>query len=83
MNDWDTAYINPNGLMFTNSKPRVMDKTKIDYVIKGHTNASQICEGVYPPDATRDDVEEKVKGTFGGRFEYFSDGRFKYIAYTD
>lgn len=27
--------------------------------------------------------DELVKGTFGGRFEYFRDGKFKYIAYTD
>jgi hypothetical protein len=29
------------------------------------------------------DVEQVVKGTFGGRFEAFGDGRFRYVAYTD
>lgn len=64
-------------------KPKPLDKTKIDYRIKGHTAASQICEGVYPEGTTRDEVENVVRGTFGGRFEYFSNGKFKYIAYTD
>lgn len=62
---------------------RKLDSTKIDYVIKAHSNSSQICEGVYPLTATRGDVIKKVKGTFGGRFEYFRAGKFKYIAYTD
>ena len=60
-----------------------LDKTKIDWIVKGHTHFSQICEGVYPPNTTPTEVGEKVKGTFGGRFEYFGGGRFKYIAYTD
>ena len=62
---------------------RTLDSTKIDYVIKGHTHFSQICEGVYPLTATQDDVRKVVCGTFGGRFVYFCDGKFKYIAYTD
>lgn len=40
-------------------------------------------EGVYPEGATQTDVLAKVAGTFGGRFEYFRDGKFKYTAYTD
>lgn len=64
-------------------KPKPLDKTKIDYRIKGYTSASQICEGVYPEGTTRDEVEDVVRGTFGGRFEYFGNGKFKYIAYTD
>lgn len=60
-----------------------LDKTKIDYLIKPHTHFSQICEGVYPEGTIMAEVLEKVKGSFGGRFEYFGNGRFKYIAYTD
>lgn len=30
-----------------------------------------------------EEVSKVVNGTFGGRFEYFSDGKFKFIAYTD
>ena len=60
-----------------------LDKSKISWIIKSHTHFSQICEGVCPPDATPDEVREKVKGTFGGRFEHFKDGYFKFIAYTD
>jgi hypothetical protein len=64
-------------------KPRELDHTKIDYRIKMHTNSSQICEGVYPEGTTSEEVRRVVNGTFGGRFEYFRDGKFKYIAYTD
>ena len=64
-------------------KPKPLDNTKIDYRIKAHTASSQICEGVYPEGTSIAEVENVVKGTFGGRFEYFRDGKFKYIAYTD
>ena len=42
-----------------------------------------IKEGVYPEGMTKEQVREKVKGSFGGRFESFGNGKFKYIAYTD
>lgn len=64
-------------------KPRPLDPTKLDWHSKSHSNSSMIKEGVYPPEMSRAEVEEKVRGTFGGRFDYFGDGRFKYIAYTD
>ncbi len=64
-------------------KPRPLDPTKIDWHNKPHSNASMIKEGIYPEGTTRAQVEEKVVGTFGGRFERFGDGKFKYIAYTD
>lgn len=64
-------------------EPRPLDPTKIDYRIKPHTNSSQVCEGVYPEGATREEVQKLVIGTFGGRFEHFGKGKFKYIAYTD
>lgn len=63
--------------------PRPLDPTKIDYRIKSHSNSSQICEGVYPDGTTRAQVLARVEGTFGGRFEHFGGGKFKYIAYTD
>ena len=69
--------------MLTGPQPRPLDPRKIDYRITTHTNASQLCEGVYPEGATREDVERRVRGTFGGRFERFGDGKFKYVAYTD
>jgi hypothetical protein len=64
-------------------KPVALDPRKIDYRVRSHTHFSQICEGVYPMPTSRDDVEQRVRGTFGGRFEHFGDGKFKYIAYTD
>jgi hypothetical protein len=64
-------------------RPRELDKSRIDWHSKSHTNSSMIKEGVYPESATRAEVEHAVKGTFGGRFEHFGNGKFKYIAYTD
>lgn len=62
---------------------RSLDPTKIDFIRKGHTNASMKVEGVYPPNTAIEEVEKLVRGTFGGRFEQFGGGRFVYIAYTD
>jgi hypothetical protein len=66
-----------------NHSQRELDPTKIDWRNKSHTSATMIKEGVYPPSATREEVEALVRGTFGGRFESFDNGRFRYIAYTD
>jgi hypothetical protein len=68
---------------YTSWKLRELDATKIDWYSKPHTHFTMIKEGVYPPSATKAEVLELVKGTFGGRFEYFSEGKFKYVAYTD
>ncbi|MCA7900718.1 hypothetical protein LGM39_15165 [Burkholderia cepacia] len=62
---------------------RPLDPAKIDWHSKSHSSCSMIKEGVYPEGATREDVRKLVDGTFGGRFEYFEGGRFKFIAYTD
>lgn len=62
---------------------RPLDPTKIDYHVDHHTYSSQVCEGVYPDGTSREEVIARVKGTFGGRFEHFGGGRFKYIAYTE
>lgn len=81
MNDF-VVKANPQGL-FTSYKPRELDNTKIDWRSGVHTNASMTKEGVYPEGTTRKQVEDAVQGTFGGRFEHFGNGKFKYIAYTD
>lgn len=60
-----------------------LDRTKIDWVHESHTHFSMKKIGVYPEGTTRQEVEEKVKGTFGGRFERFDKGEFVYVAYTD
>lgn len=77
--------INPNdrGGAWEWFKPRPLDPRKLDWRSKGHSNSSMIKEGVYPEGMDRDQVEKAVRGTFGGRFEYFREGKFKYIAYTD
>jgi hypothetical protein len=56
---------------------------KFDYENLGHTHFSMVKQGVYPNGMTREEVLSKVNGTFGGRFEYFGENKFKFIAYTD
>lgn len=68
---------------FAERKKRVLDPTKIDYRIEGHSNSSQLCIGVYPEGTKQSEVEARVRGTFGGRFNHFGNGRFEYVAYTD
>ncbi len=79
----EIASISMCDMPYVQTKPRVLDPTKIDWVAKLHSSSSMIKEGVYPLHLSREEVEKEVLGTFGGRFEYFRDGRFKYIAYTD
>ncbi len=64
-------------------KPRPLDSTKIDWHSKGHTHFTMVKEGVYPEGTTENEVRNVVDGTFGGRFEYFGGGKFRFIAYTD
>jgi len=60
-----------------------LDNTKVSWRYIPHTHFTMIKEGVYPEHMTREEVEKEVIGTFGGRFEQFGGGKFKYIAYTD
>jgi hypothetical protein len=66
-------------------EPRPLDKAKIDWRSKSHTNASMIKEGVFPPGTSVAEVRTKVDGTFGGRFDRWDEkaGEFRFIAYTD
>jgi len=64
-------------------RDRELDSSKIDWKCHGHTHFSMLKVGVYPDGTTQKQVLEKVKGTFGGRFTKFGDGRFEYIAHTD
>lgn len=64
-------------------RPGPLDRTRIDYRTRTHSSCTMIKEGCYPEGATRRDVEMVVRGTFGGRFERFGNGTFRYIAYTD
>ncbi len=64
-----------------------LDNTKVSWRWATHSSCSMIKEGVYPQSGDeskdREMVRKEVNGTFGGRFEYFGGGRFKFIAYTD
>lgn len=73
----------PNGRILADLGMRELDPTRIDYHVLCHTHFSQRCVGVYPPGTTAEQVLEKVRGTFGGRFKRFGGGHFEYIAYTD
>ena len=81
--DYSFSPVVPGLSIMERVKPRPLDPRKIDYRSYGHSSCSMRKEGVYPPEATQKDVENEVRGTFGGRFERFGYGRFKYIAYTD
>ncbi len=62
-----------------------LDKSKIDYLSMSHTHFSMRKKGVFPKGTTKNEVEQKVKGSFGGRFKSFNEDTctFEYIAYTD
>ncbi len=82
MNGFD-IHVDSKTQNFNSWKRRELDPTKIDYHTLVHTNSSQLCEGVYPEGTTQEQIIERVRGTFGGRFEQFGGGKFKYVAYTD
>lgn len=71
------------GLSIREYRPRQLDSTKIDYRAMANTASTMIKEGVYPEGTTAAEVAAEVRGTFGGRFAHFGNGKFKYIAYTD
>lgn len=71
------------GISMREYKPKPLDNTEIDYHTEMHTHFSQKVKGVYPAGTTPDEVRKAVGGTFGGRFTYFQDGKFEFIAYTD
>src|SRR5687767_7761901 len=57
---------------------------KLEIWHESHTHFSQKLLGVFPKGTeTRESILPKVKGTFGGRFERFTDTTFEYTAYTD
>jgi len=60
-----------------------LDTTKIDWIDYSHTHFSMIKRGCYPEGTDINEVRELVNGTFGGRFNYFNDGKFEFVAYTD
>ena len=64
---------------------RRFDPNNLNYRIRSHTNASQICEGWFPSRMSKEDVRKQVNGTFGGRFESFDTNTqtFRFVAYTD
>ena len=82
-NDFSVKYANKSQAIFESWKPRPLDPRKVDWHSKSHTHFSMIKEGVYPDGTTKEEVEKLVRGTFGGGFSHFGNGKFKYIAYTD
>jgi len=90
--DWEAVEEHLNDYVVTVNKatgvyedwrPRPLDPTRIDYRSLAHSSCSMIKEGVYPEGTTREEVRALVDGTFGGRFEHFGGGKFRFIAYTD
>lgn len=64
---------------------KIFDPKKINSRIIPHTHFTQIVEGWFPSHMSREDVRKHANGTFGGRFESFSEESqtFRFIAYTD
>jgi len=56
---------------------------KLEYRIEVHTHFSQKVIGMFPVGMSRSEITDKIKGTFGGRYEKLGETRFEYIAYTD
>lgn len=83
----DTTSANNTAATYPSWTPPPLDPTRIDWRDKPHSSCSMIKEGVYPQSgddaADRAMVRKQVDGTFGGRFESFGGGKFKFIAYTD
>jgi hypothetical protein len=60
-----------------------VDATKLHYRSEPHSSCSMSKVGTYPDGMTIQQVRKEVNGTFGGRFDSFGDGKFRFIAYTD
>lgn len=60
-----------------------LDNNKVSWRDKPHSSCSMVKEGVYPAGMTQAEVRKEVDGTFGGHFEQFGGGKFRFIAYTD
>lgn len=57
---------------------------KLVIIHQSHTHFSQKLIGVFPKGTeTRESIMEEVIGTFGGRFESFTETSFSFIEYTD
>lgn len=57
---------------------------KLEVMVESHTHFSMKKIGVFPKGSeTYESLFEKVKGTFGGRFELLTERTFIFIAYTD
>ena len=68
------------GDLYTSSRYNLYE---INAKVALHTTFTMRVSGWYPPHLTKEDVREKVNGTFGGRFVEFDNGQFSFIAYTD
>lgn len=56
---------------------------RVQFRCESHSSSSMIKEGTYPEGMSQEEVRKQVDGTFGGRFESFGGGKFRFIAYTD
>ncbi|MDV4277996.1 hypothetical protein MSG94_06475 [Acinetobacter baumannii] len=56
---------------------------KVEFRTESHSNSSMKKIGAYPRGMSKDQLKKEVDGTFGGRFEWVTENRFSFIAYTD
>lgn len=58
--------------------------TELEMRNEPHTHFTQKIVGIFPKGTqTKETVLPEVKGSFGGRFLFFGETSFEYIAYTD
>lgn len=83
--DWGKKYQDHiNGI--EDMRKGIVPIEKFECYHKPHTHFSMIKTGCFPPNSmSREAVESKVSGSWGGRFTEFNadKGTFSYIAYTD
>lgn len=62
---------------------RSIEFDKVEYRTESHSNSSMKKIGAYPRGMDRTQLRKEIDGTFGGRFEWITENRFSFIAYTD
>lgn len=56
---------------------------KYNYRIENHTLSSQKIIGTYVEgEITQDEIESRIKGSWGGKWIKFENGQFEYISHT-
>ena len=80
--DWYRKYRESRELFYNKFNGKIPAE-KLEIRKESHTHFSMKVYGVHPPGYDLKNDMDKIRGTFGGRFEMKSPTSFIYIAYTD